>query len=437
MPRSSPAPRMVRCDWRSRKLSRVKAAWNRMGSAGANTASACLARPPLMSVMVVVVSAGNLTDLPDGAHWFHNYPDYLADEFSRVASPGTAALAVTVGSTAHSDTMDPARFPGGQGIADVGKPSPFGRTGPVQSSSAAGRQKPEFSGPGGNWGWDENSGLIVERDPSLTPVTLRPSAGGRLFSNAWGTSYAAPRVAHEIADIADHYPDASANLLRALTALSGTPPWQVPNPHAGTYGFPVAARVAESTADHAICVLEGEIETNSYQLVRLPIPAEFSAGRWDREVRVSLAYDPPVRRSRRDYIAGHMRFDLVRNYSEAQLQQIYREQPTRAERAAGAEWFERPGKRNLPDMRPVVTALGSDTLICRSFRSGGAWDANDSDFYLVLEHTQSQWSDSQRAGYPSQRYGLAVELIRHETIDLDLHALMEAELRLESRGRVR
>lgn len=387
--------------------------------------------------LVVVVSAGNITELPAATHWFHDYPSYLAEEYARIASPGTAALAVTVGSAAHAETADTVRFPGARGIAKPMEPSPFGRTGPIGSGSAAARQKPEFHGPGGNWAWHPQSGALLRNDPALSPVTLRPQEGGRLFSATWGTSYAAPRVAHEIATIADHYPDASANLLRALAALSGTPPLTVRTPQTGTYGFPNAAAVAESTSERAICVLEGEMATNSYQLIRLPIPEQFLSGYWDREIRVALAYDPPVRRSRRDYIAGHITFQLVRNHSIDDLRSRFQKQPTVEERKSGLPYFERPGGRNQLSLVPTVSRLSSDTLICRSVRSPGSWDVNDSDFFLVLDHTQSQWSTSQRAKYASQPYAIAVQLISHAANTLDLHALADAELRAQARQQAR
>lgn len=387
--------------------------------------------------MVVVVPSGNLSTPPEQKHWFRDYPAYLSHEDARIAAPGTAALAVTVGSVAHSENLDRSRFPYGVHIAPLRKPAPFSRVGPTSSSSSAGRQKPEFAGLGGSWGWNQDGETPIPDDPSLAAITLRAASGGRLFATAWGTSYAAPYVAHQIADIATHNEGASANLLRALTGLSGTPPLSATSPQPATYGVPHAGRVIESTAEHAICVYEGDIETDSYQLLELPIPEEFSNGSWDREVRVALAFDPPVRRTRRDYVAGRMQFDVVRNHDLNDLKRIYATQPTLEERKAGAADHPLPRRRNRLQLQPTVTTTGSDTLICRSFRSSGGWDVNDEHFYLVLTHTRSQWSASQRQSYEQQKFAVAVELIAYEQPQLNLHALAQAELRLQARARAR
>jgi len=102
--------------------------------------------------VVIVVSTGNRTHLASG-NWLADYPAYLNDADARIAAPGDAALAVTVGSHAQRDV------PGGQhatakvAIAATGQPSPFTRTGPTRGISHTGTLKPEFThhaatGPG-------------------------------------------------------------------------------------------------------------------------------------------------------------------------------------------------------------------------------------------------------------------------------------------------
>jgi hypothetical protein len=51
-----------------------------------------------------------------------------------------------------------------------------------------------------------------------------------------------------------------------------------------------------------------------------------------RRISVSVVFDPPVRRQRREYLAGDMTFDLLRNVDESQIRQRYERQgPQRVE----------------------------------------------------------------------------------------------------------
>lgn len=376
--------------------------------------------------MVIIVSAGNVTDLPEGEHWKEHFPRYLRSEHSRIAAPGTAALALTVGSVTHGDHLDTERFPNGVTISRKGEPSPFSRTGSTAKNAT---RKPEVSGHGGSWGWDSTTNQVIENDVNQAVVTLRPANAGRLFSVAWGTSYAAPHVAFEVSRIAHRYPTASANLLRALTSLSAerTDPYTT-HVH-GHYGVPNAERVRESGPNRVIVYHEGVIKRDSYQLIKLPIPEEFATGVWHRDLNISLAFDPPVRRSRRRYIGGSMTFDFYRNHTDEQLREIYRTQPDAEQVAAGAVVHGVPGHdHNRPDLRPNVNALRSDTLINRSFRLPGGWNPDDTNYTLVLTHTSSPWSESQKNATPFQKYAIAIELVDRDNHGLDLYALTSARL---------
>ncbi|MCY1715850.1 S8 family serine peptidase [Microbacterium sp. SL62] len=384
--------------------------------------------------MVVIVSAGNLTALPSGTHWKTDYPQYLEDENARIAAPGTAALALTVGSIAHTDQVDVSRFPGGVGIAPAGKGAPFSRTGPT----GTGQQKPEFGGYGGSWAWNHDTDALLINDANVSAISLTPASGGRLFSTVAGTSYAAPHVANEVAKIATRYPAAGANLLRALTALSAEPPHHMPNVQHAAYGVPRAENVLESEGSRAILVHEGIIDGNTYQVIELPVPEQFASGAWERELRVALAFDPAVRRSRREYISCHIDVDFVRNISLDEIKEIWRRQPTRADRLRGAAFRDLPTGRERPGLLPGVQSVNSDTVFCRRYRTvGNAWSVDDETYYLVLSHTYSPWTEAQKKEYPTQDYALAVEFLAVGQPHLDLHSLTQAQLNARVRGRAR
>lgn len=383
--------------------------------------------------LVIVVSAGNLRRIRDGLHWRDDYPSYLSENDARIAAPGTAALAVTVGSTAtrivpHDTTLTAV-------VAQEHEVSPFSRTGPTRGNRFGKTRKPELAAPGGNWGWNEATKSLAMSDPNLGVVALSNRATP-LFTVSSGTSLAAPFVAHEIARIATRYPAAGPNLLRALVALAGQPPASRPGlglddgAVASAYGIPDAGRILESGANHAILVHEGQIQSGGRLIFRLPIPPEFAAPATQavRRLRIALAFDPPVRRSRRDYIAGRMQFDFVQNMPFEAVKRTWEAQPSIAEAAAlGVARDSLPSGHQRPRTIPGVDLVRSNTLIRRDVETAG-WDPDDEDYFLVVSHDASPWTESQLAQYPTQDFALAIELIDEGRPELDLHALTSDRL---------
>lgn len=394
--------------------------------------------------MVVVVSAGNRPD-PVQAHWLHDYPGYLLEPAARVAEPGAAALALTVGAVAKYDVLGSRGRTNQVAIAKSGQPSPFTRIGPVRGRTAGGTRKPEFAAHGGNYAWDSLLDSKVGHDPSMSVVTLAPPGlpGGRLVCVVDGTSFAAPFVAHQVGRIATRYPNAGANLLRALTALSARS--LPPMPGSGldvtrvaAYGVPDAASVLESGAHRVILIYQGSIAPDSNVIHEIPVPDEFATGRIDQQVTVALAFDPPVRRSRRAYVAGSMAVDFVRNRDLDEVVDIYERQPTLAERAQdpALTWRPLPSGHDRPVLEPGSQALLSNTLIRRRVAST-LWSPDDDGYYLVVSHSSASWARTSDGPGESQDYALAIELAVRETVAIDLHALVRTRLAVRARIRGR
>ena len=394
--------------------------------------------------MVIVVSSGNFDPTPN--HWLTDYADYLAQPAAKVADPGGAALALTVGSVAYDDVPGGRSAPNTVAIAKVHQPSPFTRVGPTRGRTPLGTRKPEFVANGGNFGWDGQLGSVVQHDPALGVITLAPTnaAGGRLVSVVEGTSFAAPFVANQVARLATRYPAAGANLLRALTALSATAPAPASpirltgGALVSAYGIPDADAVLESGPHRVVLIYEGTIRANSSVIHEIPIPHEFATGRLEQQLTVSLAFDPPVRRSRRSYLSGAMDFDFVRNMDLETLKATYERQPTLAALAADPNLERKPlpSGHARPNLEPGVTALASNTVIRRRM-VGGGWDPDDEGYHLVVTHSPAAWAVGAKDSPEDQRYALAVELAVRETVSIDLHALVRARLatRLRARGR--
>lgn len=391
--------------------------------------------------LVIVVSAGNRLSTPVTG-WHAGYPGYLTDDAAGIAAPGDGALVVTVGSHARRDVPERPAIRGDLPIAEAQEPSPFTRTGPARSATKRGTLKPEFSHHGGSWTWDSRGEMLDIHDPGTAAIVAIPPnvVPGRIVTPDSGTSYAAPSVAHEIARIAERYPQAGPNLLRALTALSARSTGReidgTPGHRWRGYGVPEASRVLESGPQRVFLVLEDEMDTDRVAIHQLPIPPEYADQVRKRTFRVALAFDPPVRRNRREYIAGTMSVELVRGLSLDAVSQTYVRQPTRnqVEADSSLRRFDLPDKVFRPQLEPGSQTLESNTLIRRDYVNGN-WDPDHQTYFLVVTHRQSPWTPKQRREYDTQTYALAVEIADETRNDLDLYAMMRA--RLEARARVR
>lgn len=391
--------------------------------------------------LVIVVSAGNYLNAPVGG-WLAGYPGYLRGDDARIAEPGDAAIAITVGAIARRDVLGDTNSHGVMAIAPAQGPAPFTRLGPGRRAMF----KPEFVHYGGNWGQARPNAQPYTDDANLAIIIATPPARGRLIGMLTGTSLAAPAVSREIARIATRYPQASANMLRALTALSARHPQparplvDLPSKDVSAYGQPDADRVLESHGPRAILTIDASIATNSVVVHPLPVPYEFAEGSTSRSFRVALAFDPPVRRSRREYIAGQMTVELVRGMDLDEVRRRYQIQPSvrAAEADPRLERLELPSGRRRPRLVPSVTSVKNNTLLCRTYLDG-SWDPDDEHYFLVVTHNLSPWTEAQKRSYSSQDYALAVMLVDEERLGLDLHNLVRNQLRTRVRtsGRIR
>lgn len=400
--------------------------------------------------IVVVVAAGNRPMpfdglLDTGKHVRHQYPTYVLDDDARLAEPSLAANVVTVGSIARSGAAaraDGRSHPEDVAVAEADELSPFSRTGPgVNGTHQSGSLKPEFVDYGGNVVW---TGLnrITDRDPGASIVSTALSSDGRLFAVSSGTSFAAPRVARAAAEILEHRPGASANLIRALLGASAETPSAAREQfgdaadayRAFGYGRPDPRRAVESDRARVVMIHEGEVGADGAVIHPIPIPPEFATGKADRLITVSLAYDPPVRRQRREYIAGHLGLDFYRAMAMDDVEAIVRKQ-TADEIVALPRNRVRIIDRLVPGSR---TCEGSTLQVRRwTARVGTSLDPDDGDtYFLVVKHFMEAWASRLAEQYESQRYALVVQLEDRTRVELDLHAQLEARIRAEA-ARVR
>lgn len=269
-----------------------------------------------------------------------DYPGYLMEDSNRLCEPAGGMNIVTVGSIAHGNGLSQRAEDnvGVRPITEIFEPSPFSRAGP----GARGAIKPDFTDIGGTLIYDGPTAALHggEIRPEAGVMSLHFRPVDRLFAARSGTSHAAPLVAFKASQILARFPDASANLLRALLAGSATIPEEAsrrlaPLGNAAElalcgHGRVDSERAAFSDDARVILYAEDEVPIDHFAVYQIPIPEPFQTVRGRRTIRVTLAYDPPVRHSRLDYNGISMSFRLIRGCDADKVFEHYR-QRTRAE----------------------------------------------------------------------------------------------------------
>ncbi|HVC06994.1 MAG TPA: S8 family peptidase [Solirubrobacterales bacterium] len=377
--------------------------------------------------VLIVVAAGNqlARDLPDGQSILDAYPDYLLEDGCRVAEPGAGANMLTVGSVARfaaPQRADGRQLPGDRAVAQEGEPSPFTRAGP----GAAGGIKPDVLHHGGNWAFNDVD-LVETNDFGLSAISTKGGGEQPYFGVANGTSYAAPLVTRVAAKILNRYPTSRANLLRALIGVSARP-LLLPDSLDGRkrrrlagYGSLSEYNALESGGNRVALMYQGEIAVDTVVAHSIPIPREFMEASGDRRVIVSLAFDPEVRRTRRDYLTATMKFHLVRGMKMDEIESVWQIQPQEKD-----DRLPLPKDRRRPDLVPGSGECLGATLQVRSFSRRNTDVLDDEGFHVVVEHRTATWYEAEEDDL--QRYALVVVLEDQEREGVDLRALVEAEL---------
>ncbi len=382
--------------------------------------------------VLIIVSAGNREDLGAsfGEQIIHQYPSYLADAASHLFEPGPAANVLTVGSVALSNglALDDEEMVGVIPICNADEPSPFTRTGP----GIRGMIKPDLVDYGGCAVWDGPTQSIVNS-------SLKPSAGvwafheepiDRLFRSRCGTSFSAPLVAHKAAIILDQFPAATANLLRSLMALTASIP-------AASYARLKGMNTTEqlmicgngiSNVDNAIAsddsrvifIAEEEIELDKFVVFELPIPEIFQTTNGEREIRVSLAFDPPVRRTRAEYLGVQMGWKLLRGATEKDVFDKFR------------KWEEAEGEppdfpdRNDCNCNPGPLLRQKDTLQSGTFTAKKSMVAYGDKYYVAV-WCRRRWASEE---LKKQRFAISVQL-RHSA-NIELYQALQVPLKIKA-----
>lgn len=380
--------------------------------------------------VVIIVSAGN--HQPRGGNRIEEavteYPRYLLEPGNRLCEPAGGMNIVTVGALAHGNGLGPQAQDniGLQKITEINEPSPFSRAGP----GVRGAIKPDFSDFGGTLIYDGQAIALRggEAKPEAGVISLHYRPVDRLFATYSGTSYAAPLVAFKASQILTRFPDASANLIRALLASSAVPPEESVRRLAPLgdraalnmcgHGLVDAERATFSDEARVILYAEDELAIDHFAVYQIPIPDVFQTEKGRRTVRVSLAYDPPVRHSRLDYNGVSMGFRLIRGCDPDLVFEYFRQ------RTADEARFPDMENRFNCKLSPSSTVREKSSLQTASVSFSRDIQSYGDTYYLVVRCSGGWAGDTGQQAF-------AV------TIELSHEAEVQLYERLRQRARVR
>ncbi len=380
--------------------------------------------------ILIFVSAGN-RDPRSGTRLEQavtQYPQYLFEPGNRVYEPAGAVNALTVGSIAHSNGLGPQHQLDvhTQSITERDEPSPFSRAGP----GAGGIKKPDFVDYGGTLVFDGVAARL-QRAPTLPNagvLTTNADFLRQAIVSKTGTSFSAPHLANKAAQILRHHPEASANLVKALMASSARVPGAALR---RLNGVPEAEQdqvcgnglVDPSTAafsdDHRVVLYaEDNLGMDQFAVFHVPIPSEFQ-GNGRRWIHVSLAFDPPVKRTRAEYTGTRMNYRLIRGCPVDEVFEHFRSH-------AGEDTVA-PDMQNRFNcaLKPGPQRRDRNTLQTSSVKFTQDSGLYGTDYYLVVRCVGG-WAAEQQL---SQDYAIVVEL-EHE-------AQVELYARIQQRARIR
>ncbi len=224
--------------------------------------------------------------------------EILEDDDIRIAEPADAMLGITVGSIvgAHHSSS----------ISNVNDVAPYSRIGP----GFAGFYKPDLVA----YGATQYSDRTVPRDPFS--IVLAPRGG---FLTDCGTSYTAPVVAGDLAELSSVVPDNDVVLAQALLYNGAQQLWDTRKltrdeaEYIGNlYGRGLSApHISKYSSPHRVSFLRtGTLNRLTKQRVKFHVPTIQAQASGNNTTRVTITCitDPPIDKTKgSDYLGAYIR----------------------------------------------------------------------------------------------------------------------------------
>lgn len=252
--------------------------------------------------VLFVIAVGNIlkSAISSYLQGNENYPDYLENDFCRIANPAQSSFGITVGSIDHVDFDDM----DWKSIAGKDNVSAYSRIG----GGIWGHIKPDLVEFGGGLVVSKNGLSLIRPHLETCTELIFSTNDGRSATgkSAYGTSFSAPKVTHIAAVLKGIYPDEDNNLIRALLVQGARLPGELfynPTPvgikQLG-YGQPSIERVIKNSDHRVTFYTTNFISAATAHLYSLKIPQSLrdSGNEYDILIEVTLAYTSKVRRTR-------------------------------------------------------------------------------------------------------------------------------------------
>lgn len=256
--------------------------------------------------LLFIQAAGNVEppalfkSLQDGGE----HPAQLLEEHAKVASPAQSLHALTVGSVSHAVVDDGLRS---SFAKQENFPSAFSRAGYSPLWSVV---KPEVVEYGGDRLRSDPLTRNLPTSEATAPELVASTMFGEpaISNDDVGTSFAAPKVAHIAAHLQRLFPEASAQLYRALIVQSAQWPEWTNEANSDEvlrligYGLPSLERATTNSPQRITLITDDakEIWSKQYHLYNITIPEEIRNAALEAKIRidVTLAYTSCPRRTR-------------------------------------------------------------------------------------------------------------------------------------------
>jgi hypothetical protein len=402
--------------------------------------------------VLFVVSAGNFNGSENppvpAESWRSEYPQYLSCPQSIIIDPAPALNVITVGSLAHHNAhLNEQRYPEIHSLTPAGErqPSPFTRHGP----SIKGAIKPDLVATGGNTASPmRNEGKQWKADArGMGVLTLNHDFVGKtLFKEISGTSFAAPYVTHLAGRLLNEYPNASANLLRAILINHAAIPHEASEVFTDAdvktykensngdlhrdilgYGSVDTDTLFRSSETAVVLHAEDTIKHDSHQFYELPFPEAFlRSKRAKREIRVSLAHSPPVRTTRLDYVATKIWFRLVKGTSLKEVQKSFNHDTQKETEVRNDD---------STSNRTITAQLRSKGTVQASLWEFRQLSPKVKWFVVVTRQDRPDWGND--LCLEEEPYALVVTVTDRDNAEAQLYTQIQSRIQIQERERAR
>lgn len=392
--------------------------------------------------ILFVVSAGNFrgTETVPKTDWRSDYPEYLLAEESSIIDPAPALNVLTIGALANHTATASAQRHGESEIIELSpaaedQPAPFTRHGSLQKGTI----KPDLVAHGGNLSMSMQNYYSQPR-PSfqrLGVLTLNHDfMGGTLLKDISGTSFSAPYITHLAGRLLSFYPQASANLLRALLVNHAALPPACRAVFPGDlgkhlrqvagYGKVNADTLFRSTEAQVVLLAEEAIANDTHQFFELPLPDNFlRRNRATRRLIVTLAYSPPVRTTRLEYAATKISYRLVEGTS---LEEVQRHFNHALKKDVETIADSRAPNREISSQEREKGTVQSSIWTFRELKPTGKW-------FVIVTRQDKDWGSS--LCNELENYALVATVSDRDNQEVQLYTQIQMRIREQEQVRVR